>query len=102
MVVPTASKPPEVPARIPEIVAPSAPGVSAPLLPLVVPLPLRTLPLSGPKVPAATLSASLRAIGMSSTILIVNLAVAKSPSGSVTATVNTSEVESPEVLSVRR
>ena len=80
------------PAAMPVTDAPSAPGVSAPEAPLVVPTPVNTLPVSAVKLFAATASVSSRAVGTSSTTLIVRLPVAASPSPSVTTIVKTSGV----------
>jgi len=76
MTVPATTKAPLVPARKPVTVALSAPTVSAPALPLVVPTPVTTLPSWLLKRPAGTVSVSLRAVGVSSTMLIVSIALA--------------------------
>ena len=82
------------------IVALSAPSVSAPVAPLVVPIPVMTLPVCAVKVAAGTLSVSLRAVGASSATLMVSAAVATSPSRSVTATTKVSATVPPMRLSV--
>jgi hypothetical protein len=61
------------------IAALSAPSVSAPAAPLVVPAPVTTLPVWATKVLAGTASLSARAVGPSSVTLMVRFEEATSP-----------------------